>query len=230
MFLNTDIFDDHEDESHAEFDAGSVEANEANLEDSLVKSVVTKERENKLVEQQRILRKRQTQRQSLTLSNTNTSSVSTRENCRNVLMKGASSDSAENNPKTQVENYNPAQKKRPAVGVTSRSNMRNEDVTGTLLSFVSMPYPKSFILQCKIVRSKSGWHSTYKLYMKKSSKVVIAAKRSQILKTSNYCISIEEDFIPSKSTESVICKLYSNFSGTEFTLRENIKSGLSSKD
>jgi len=238
MFLNADIFNDYKDERNSEFDAGSAKANVANVanwgENVTVKSQVTIERKNKLAQQQRILRKRQTQRQSLALSNLNKSSVlehgSSAIDNVNLLMMEASSDSTDNNSRETVENYNPAQQKNPAVAVTSITDFKNKGDTASIYRFVSKPCPKDFIIRCKIVRSKTGLYSTYRLYLKDSSKVLMAAKRSQLLKTSNYCISLEEDFIPSKSTDSVICKLYSNFIGTEFKLCENRNSGLHSKD
>jgi len=227
MFLNTDFFQDEKDRSHLEWDAGSANTNKENGPDEndevSIKSPLTNEREHKLAQQQQRLRNRQSRRQSRTLFSPNKSSVTVDESSAiehvTLLMMEASPDpesTGSSISKKSVENYNPMLHDNPPVKrITDVKNICSID---GLLRFVNNPCPEDFIIQCSIIRNKAGLHSTYKLYLKDSSKVLMIARRRQTLKTSNYFISLDEESLAGKHSEKIVAKLRSNFLGTEFKL------------
>mmetsp|Transcript_23843 Transcript_23843/g.34969 ORF Transcript_23843/g.34969 Transcript_23843/m.34969 type:complete len:683 (+) Transcript_23843:159-2207(+) len=90
--------------------------------------------------------------------------------------------------------------------------------------FLMRPLPRGAgIVQCQIVRNKSGTHKlfpVYSLYLKENDRFLMCSKKRPNNKTSNYLISKGENDL-SRESPNFLGKLRSNFVGTEFQVFDN---------
>lgn len=87
-------------------------------------------------------------------------------------------------------------------------------------AFLDRPIPRDFMLQCTIVRAKSGFNRLYPKYFLSISdthQFLLAGRKRPGNKTSNYLISMSEKDLKTKSP-SYLGKVRSNFMGTEFMI------------
>jgi tubby and related proteins len=86
------------------------------------------------------------------------------------------------------------------------------------------PLPRGAgIVQCHIVRNKSGTNKLfpiYSLYLKENDRFLMCSKKRANNKTSNYIISKGEHDL-SRESPNYLGKLRSNFVGTEFQVYDN---------
>ncbi|EFC46405.1 tubby protein [Naegleria gruberi] len=125
------------------------------------------------------------------------------------------------------------QEERPqsASGRTLNEQENEEDfesVAGLnikdIKSFVSKPPPnRNEWVRCYILRDTSKMNKVfprYYLYAERGSTFLLSGKKRKANKSSNYCLSLSKEDI-SRSSDSFIGKLRSNFLGTEFQLFDN---------
>ncbi|KAF0985009.1 hypothetical protein FDP41_000048 [Naegleria fowleri] len=91
-------------------------------------------------------------------------------------------------------------------------------------SFVVKPPPnRDQWVRCYILRDTSKMNKMfprYFMYAERGSTFLLSAKKRKGNKSSNYCVSLSKEDI-SRSSDSFIGKLRSNFLGTEFQLYDN---------
>jgi len=88
------------------------------------------------------------------------------------------------------------------------------DVSDTR-SFLGQPPPKVGMIQCYIIREKSG--NKYNLYLEDMDIFLLSSVKRKNNKTSNYLISLDKEDL-SRDSGYFYGKLRANFVGTEFTV------------
>eukprot|EP01113_Clastostelium_recurvatum_P041545 TRINITY_DN6617_c0_g1_i1.p1 TRINITY_DN6617_c0_g1~~TRINITY_DN6617_c0_g1_i1.p1 ORF type:complete len:449 (-),score=86.48 TRINITY_DN6617_c0_g1_i1:30-1376(-) len=89
--------------------------------------------------------------------------------------------------------------------------------------FVIRPPPKGGMVQCRIVREKSGLdrlYPHYSLFLEESNTFLMAARKRKKSKSSNYLMSLARG-ASSRDSTSFIGKVRSNFVGTEFIVYDD---------
>jgi len=105
----------------------------------------------------------------------------------------------------------------PTINPLYSAELRNMD-KDTTKQFLMNPLPKGVMLECRIIREKSGLSKFYpKFVFETDSGVFLAASKKQTKnKTSNYLITMDTNDL-NKKNESYLGKVRSNFLGSEFT-------------
>lgn len=87
-------------------------------------------------------------------------------------------------------------------------------------AFLDSPLPKDVMIQCTILRERSGFNRIYPkyfLFVSDTHQFLLAGRKRPGNKTSNYLISMSEKDLKTKSP-SYLGKVRSNFMGTEFMI------------
>jgi tubby-related protein 1 len=105
----------------------------------------------------------------------------------------------------------------PTINPLYSTELRNMD-RETTKQFLMNPLPKGVMLECRILREKSGLSKFYpKFIFETDTGVFLAAsKKRSKNKTSNYLITMDTNDL-NKKNENYLGKVRSNFLGSEFT-------------